>query len=179
MDNSFFIYLRNLELMVFFSGYPLIYAVILFIAAGWGTRNIFVSRIGPLLPFAYALVGTLFLGFQLKKLYPDYSTANFNRVIQEPWLTIWALLSILCWLPWFARKRVLSLIHSFVFFSFLAKDIVLQLFTPSRDGNIIDNDMNVYIESLFLNLACFVVILFSYSLISLLKRRLKRLSPSV
>jgi len=31
MDNSFFSHLQLLELMAFFSGYPLVYAVIIFI----------------------------------------------------------------------------------------------------------------------------------------------------
>ncbi|MDB5123570.1 MAG: hypothetical protein JWP94_1699 [Mucilaginibacter sp.] len=179
MGNSFFIYIQTLELMAFFAGYPLIYAIVVYIADSRRLSNSLISRIDSFLPFAYALVGTLFLGFQLKKLYPDYSAANINQVIQQPWLIGWALLSILFWLPWFAGKKILSLIHSFLFFSFLIKDIILQLFTSSRDGNIINNDMKVYAESLFLNLACIAIIVFAYGLVLLLKRRLKRLSPPV
>jgi hypothetical protein len=179
MDNSFFIYIQTLELMAFFSGYPLIYALVVYIADSQWVRNKLFSRIDSFLPFAYALVGTLFLGFQLKKLYPDYSTANINQVIQQPWFIGWALLSILFWLPWFARKSVLSLIHSIIFFSLLIKGIILQLFASSPDGNIINNDMKVYAESLFLNLACIVIVVFVYSLVSLLKRRLNHLSLPV
>ena len=72
MDNSFFVYLQQLEIMMFFTGYPLVYAVVLVAAGKEPGKNTFWGRAISVLSFAYALVGTLFLGFQLKKLYPDY-----------------------------------------------------------------------------------------------------------
>ncbi|HWH62209.1 MAG TPA: hypothetical protein VNS50_03010, partial [Ginsengibacter sp.] len=68
MGNSFFIYIRHLELMAFFSGYPLLYAVILFFTGNKRTKRNFKNRIVSVLPFAYAFNGILYLGLQLKKL---------------------------------------------------------------------------------------------------------------
>jgi hypothetical protein len=166
MDNSFFVYLQQLELMAFFSGYPLIYAIVVSIAGNKQTRIIFKSRIVMLLPFAYALVGTLFLGFQLKKLYPDYSIENIKTIIQQPLFIIWGLLSIFFWIPDIAKKPLFSLLHSFVFFFFLLKDLVIQLFTNTPDKNILKNDMKIYTDSLLLNLGAFALVVIFYFLFS-------------
>ena len=73
--------MERLELMAFFSGYPLLYAVILFIGGNQQVKNNVQSRIVSLLPFAYALVGTLYMGLQLNNLYPDYSIENIKLTI--------------------------------------------------------------------------------------------------
>ena len=170
MDNSFFAYLQQIELMAFFSGYPLIYAVTLFIAGNQQSKNNFKSRIVSLLPFAYALVGTLYLGLQLKNLYPDYSIENIKHTIQQPWLITWGLLSILFWIPALAKKTVVSLIHSLVFFFILARHLFLQLFASSADQDMAGNDMKIYTVSLLLNLGALALI----ALLSFLITRYKK-----
>lgn len=169
MDNNFFAYLQQLELMAFFSGYPLLYVVVVFIAGEQPAKNEFKKGIVRLLPFVYALVGTLFLGLQLKNLYPDYSVENIKLSIHRPGLVIWALLSILFWIPALAKKPVLSLLHSLVFFFFLLKDLFLHFFrTP--EGSTVRNDMKIYTDSLLLNLASFAAVLLIYFLFSRYKK---------
>lgn len=158
MDNSFLAYLQQLELIAFFSGYPLIYAVIIFIADNPQFKSSFLSRASRLLPFAYALVGVLFLGFELKKLYPDYSIENIKHTIQHPYLVSWGLLSILFWIPALSQKKTWSLFHGLVFFLVIVKDMLWQLTTPSADSNIVKNDMKVYLSSIILNLGAIVII---------------------
>ena len=82
-----------------------------------------------------------------------------------PWLMIWALLSIFFWIPAIARKRLLSLLHSLVFFFFLLKDFVLQFSQPAHE-NIVGNDMRIYTISLLLNVGAFVLLLLLSLLIS-------------
>jgi hypothetical protein len=172
MDNSFFAYLQQLEVMAFFSGYPLLYTVTLFIAGNQQSRTSIKNRIVSLLPFAYALVGTLYLGLQLKNLYPDYSFENVKLAMQQPYLIIWGLLSILFWLPALAKKPVFSLLHSFVFFSLLLRDLFLQLFASVSDKNILRNEMKVYTDSLLLNLGAFSFIVLISFLFNRYKKRL-------
>jgi hypothetical protein len=142
MDNSFFAYLQQLELMAFFSAYPLVYAIVN-VLTGHSKKEIF-ARFPSLLPYAYALVGVLYLGLQLKNLYPDYSLENIISSVQQPLLTIWALLALLFWIPALAKKPLISLLHSFVFFFFLLKEIFSPLFSPDTDKNILKNEMKVY-----------------------------------
>jgi hypothetical protein len=151
MDNSFLAYLQRLELIGFFSGYPLIYTIALFVAGNQRLKKSFINRVAPLLPFAYALAGTLFLGFELKKLYPGYSLEHIKESVQHPYLVVWGLLSILFWIPALSKKIVFSLLHSLVFFFLLVSDIFVQLFSHA-DSDIVKNDMKVYTSSLLLNL---------------------------
>ena len=151
MEDSFFSYLQRLELLAFFSGYPLLYAIVVFIAGKEQSKTTIKGRIVSMLPYGYALVGTLYLGLQLKNLYPDYSFENIKLAMQLPFLIIWGILSILFWMPALSKKSVLSLLHSLVFFFILAGD----LFTHSTDKSVIRNDMNIYSNSLLINLATF------------------------
>jgi hypothetical protein len=169
MGNSFFEYLQQLELLAFFSGYPLLYAVILFFAGNKQSKNNFKHRMILALPFAYALTGTLYLGLQLKKLYFSYTVGNVKQLMLHPYLMVWGLLSILFWIPALRKKKELSLIHSLVFFFFLLKDIILQ-FGSSADENILRNDMRIYTISLLLNLGAFTLALMCL-FISLNKRK--------
>ena len=155
MDNSFLAYLQRLELIGFFSGYPLIYAIALVITGNQRLKNYFINRIAPLLPFSYALAGTLFLGFELKKLYPAYSIEHVKESILHPYLVIWGLLAMLFWVPALSKKIYFSLIHSLVFFFLMVSDIFVQLFS-SADSDIVKNDMKVYTSSLALHLCTFI-----------------------
>jgi hypothetical protein len=170
MDNSFFAYLQQLELMVFFSGYPLLYAVVFFIAGNKQSRNNFKKRIISVLTYVYPLVGTLYLGLQVKNLYPDYSFENIKLTMLHLWLITWGLLSILFWIPALGKKTFLSLLHSLVFFFFLARDLFLQLSASTVDNSIVKNDMNVYSNSLLLNTGVFVSILLLSFLFGLYKK---------
>lgn len=170
MDNSFFAYMQQLELMAFFSGYPLIYAVMHFIAGNEKIKDNFWRRSASLLPFSYALLGTLYLGLQLKNLHPGYSIENIKNTVQQPGLMIWGLLAIIFWLPALARKTVLSLLHSLIFFFFLAKDLIVQSSASSPNNDIVKNDMKIYTDSLLLNVGALILIL----LVSFIFRRYKK-----
>ena len=159
MDSSFFEYLQKLELLAFFSGYPLVYAIVFFIAGNKKSKNNFITQMVSNLPLGYALVGTLYIALQLKNLFPGYSIQNIKAAIHQPWLIIWALLSIFFWIPALAKRKFLSLLHSIVFFFILLFDLFLQLSSSS----IVKNDMNVYTVSLLLNIgAVLLMVLLSY-----------------
>lgn len=170
MGNGFYVYLQQLELMAFFSGYPLLYAIILFFAGKKLPQNNYRNRIVSLLPFAYALIGTLYLGFQLKNLFYNYSAANVRHIFVQPWLLIWGLLSLLFWLPALRKKNELSLIHSLVFFFFLVKDIVLQITGSSGGREMLQNDMRIYAVSFLLNLGALALIILISSMIGFIKK---------
>ena len=166
MEDTFFAYLHRLELMAFFSGYPLIYAIVFFIAGNQPSKNKLKGRLFFLLPFSYALVGTLYLGLQLKNLYPDYSFGNIALTMQDPILIIWGLLSLLFWIPVFRKKPVVTLLHSLVFFFFLLRDLFQHTFYQV-DKTVVRNDMNIYTNSLLINISAFAFIV----LLSVLSKR--------
>ena len=163
MNEGLFAYMHRLELMAFFSGYALLYAFVHFIFGNQQLKNNAWRNVISLLPFSYALVGTLYLGLQLKNLYPNYSVEHIKLTMQQPWLVLWALLSIAFWVPALGKKVVFSLLHSCVFFFFLLKDLFVQFSSSSSDGNIVRNDMKIYTCSLILNLGAFgLIVLLSF-----------------
>jgi signal transduction histidine kinase len=158
MNDSFFSYLHRLELIAFFAGYPLIYAIVLVIAGNQLSKNKLKGKIVSLLPFAYALVGTLYLGFQLKNLYPDYSIEHIKESMYHPYLVLWGISAMFFWIPVMSKKPVISLLHSSVFFFLLLQDIFFQTPVAAMDKHIIRNDMKLYTSSLLLNTGAIIAI---------------------
>ena len=162
MDSSLISYLQRLELMGFFSAYPLLYSIVMVIAGSNEKRNFFKKQLVALLPFTYALLGTLYLGLQLKNYYPDYSFHHIKLEFEEPLLKIWGLISLLFWIPAIRKKPILSLIHSLVFFFFLARDLFLQSLQLSADNSVVRNDMKIFTDSLLLNFCAFAAMAIIY-----------------
>ncbi|MGH2553411.1 MAG: hypothetical protein ACRDEB_06815 [Chitinophagaceae bacterium] len=171
MDKSFFAYLQQLESMAFFSAYPLLYAVInvLFVQS----KKEWVNKLFFLLPYSYALVGTLYLGMQIKNLYPDFSFENIKGSYYQPVLVLWALLSLLFYFSLLAKKPVISLIHSLVFFFFLLRELFTLVFSSGNDKSILKNEMKVYTDSLVLNLVAFIFIVIIYFILTRYRNRIR------
>ena len=164
MGDSFFFYLHRLELIAFFSGYPLIYATVFLIAGNRRSRTELKKKLVALLPFSYGLVGTLYFGFELMNLQPNYYVDNFQAFTQHPFLALWGLLAILFWIPALAKRPILSLMHSLVFFILLIKDLVYFRPVPGSDTSMVSNDMKLYTYSLFLHIFSFITVALVYFL---------------
>lgn len=171
MDDSFILYLERLELMAFFAGYPLIYLLVVSVAGTEKLKRITRINIASLLAYSYAVTGLLYVGLMLKNLYPDLSLEHIRVSAAGPFLKIWALSSLLFFIPAIAKRPVLSLLHSMVFFFLLLRDLFLP-FTKQGDQSLINNDMRVYSFSLILNLITFVFVW----LVCLLTRWIKKRS---
>ncbi len=163
MDNTLIYYIERLQLMGFFAGYPLIYALVNVLASEQSKKDLFINRVFRQLPLAYALSGMLFLGYVLNSIYPDFSAENILK--QLTFIKIWGLLSILFWIPLFSKKPVISLLHSLVFFFFLIRDLFLHL-TSMIGIDMIKNNMSVFTDSILLNTANLAIIVILMSLIS-------------
>src|SRR5574338_805044 len=132
MDNTFWQYISRLEIMAFFTGYPLVYAfVMVFFENKKIKQKEFAITVRSLLPYAYALTGTLYIGMVLRNMYPDYSIKNIEVYFDHSYLKVCSILSIFFWFPLLARKAVVSLLHSLVFFIVLIKDVFLNISTAS------------------------------------------------
>lgn len=170
MGIDFEAYIQQLELMGFFTGYAVIYAIVHFIAGEQRKKtNSFINSLVKLLPYAYALTGTLFLGMVLKNIAIDISVQNIADQFQNPYLKIWGLLSVLFWIQALSKKPILSLLHSLVFFFFLIKDMYLQI-NHSIGKEIIRNDMKIFTDSLLLNTATLALVVISYYLLRRIRK---------
>jgi len=165
MGDSFFFYLHRLELIAFFSGYPLMYATVLLIGGMRRPGTEMQKKLVALLPFSYALVGTIYFGFELMNLHPGNSIDNFRDFSQHPFLAIWGFLSILFWIPALAKRPIISLMHSLVFFILLIKDLFYFRPGPGTDTSMVSNDMKLYTYSLFLHIIAFITVTLIYFLL--------------
>ena len=158
--------------MAFFSGFPLLYAIVIVTAGYLQKKSELKKKLISLLPYTYAIVGTLFIGLQIRNLYPNYDFENIKNSILHPFLFFWACLSILFWFPAVNKRTVLSLIHSLAFLLILLKDLFINISqTPADDKSIIRNDMKIYTDSLLLNAGVyFLTILVLFFLIPLIKK---------
>jgi hypothetical protein len=153
MNETISSYLRELELITFFAGYPLFYVLISAISERPLIKNLSKARIISLLPYSYALIATLYLGLQLN----TYFAGTTNEQLQIPIIVIWALLAILFWIPLLAKRPVLSLLHSLMFLVPIVRDIFL-LVTRSTENDILRNDMKLYTISLVIHFAAFMAV---------------------
>jgi len=167
-------YLQRLEIMAFFIGYPLVYFIILTYAGKLETRTELKKRLITFLPLGYSITGLLFLGLQLRNLYPDYTFEHIRSEIQNPFLLLWGIMAIFFWLPFLRGKPFISLFHSLVFFYQLLKDLYLHITTPDVEKSILKNDMSVYANSLLLHIVVFSAISFFYFLIKWSSKRLNK-----
>jgi len=171
MGNSLMEYVEWIELESFFSGYLLVYAIIYLIASNRAFSNFVKSKVLPNLPLAYAFVGILYWGLQLKNGYPDYRINHLIAGIQFPYLKIWGLLSVFFWIPVLHKKAVFSLLHNLVFFFLLMKSFYLQLSFPSTDSDPARNNIKIYTASIILNLIALILVTLISLLIACLKRQ--------
>lgn len=163
-------YIERLELLGFFSGYPLIYLLVLSIAGKKSTRSPIKNKLVSLLPSAYALTGILYWGLQLRNLYLNYSLSPITLEIHFSFLKIWGLITIIFWIPLLRKRVVISLFHSLVFLYFILQTIYLQFSSASADKDFFRNDMKVYFDSILLNAATFLSMVILFFLISRMKR---------
>jgi len=171
--NELFSSAERLEMFAFFAGYPLVFYVIYFFARKTLQRPVFKNKAIYLFPLAYALIGTLYWGLQLRNWYPDYQIKIIINNTHYIYSKLWALLAIIFWIPFFFKRPFLSVFHSLFFFFSLVYDIFSQLLFHDQDILTLRNEMTVYTVSLLLNLFAFLMISMSYLLIIYIKNKAK------
>ncbi|MCX6207739.1 MAG: hypothetical protein NTZ19_15965 [Bacteroidetes bacterium] len=147
MDNSFVAYLQLLEILAFFSGYPIIFLLVKYFDQFPGLKSI-TKILFQSLPFSYGLIGLLFLGFEIRNAYPEFDIAHF----QHPYLIFWGILSLLFLVPKLINQSSWSLYHSLVFLLIMIKN-VFETYQLDSSHSQIKNYMNIYSISLGFNLA--------------------------
>lgn len=172
MEHSIFEYIQRMALIGFFSGYCLVYLVIVSIVRNRPSIAGTKKSITSMLPYSYALAGTLYLAFQLKQLYPAYSFEISKTTLQQSFLIIWGLSALLFWMPLFRKRIQVSVLHSLVFLGLVAGDLFLYTFRLSGDETLIKNDMKMYTASLLLYIILVTLVAVGSFFASKIKKRL-------
>lgn len=169
MDQSFFQYLEQLELIGFFSGYPIVYLLVYVLTAAKKKYSTGSERRVFLLPVAYALVGLLFIGYEIKKIMDESGIETMMTQLKGRYLLIWGLSSVLFFIPFLRKKPVWSFLHSLVFFSVVVKDLINAVF-KNADPSFLKNTINLYTGSMLLHGFAFALVL----LLSFLNSRFRK-----
>jgi len=140
-------YLQLLEILAFFSGYPMLYILVKYLHQFKGLQRLTQHALA-VLSYAYGVVGLLFLGLQLKTISLNADLSQF----QHPYLVIWGILSSVFVFPQFSKKSNFSFLHSLVFFVILISKIIFQDYSQEEKSQVISNYMTIYSISLGLNL---------------------------
>ena len=150
--------MERLQLLTIFSGYPLLYTFIHFIAGRKQQKQTpFSSLLLSSLSKVYAVMGSIFLLLWIREVVLQLGIKNMNLDLDATPLKIWALLACLFWIPALAARPVYSFLHSLVFFALFFKDLITGIQSPS-EKDILSNNMKVYTVSLVLNFSCLLVI---------------------
>jgi hypothetical protein len=173
LDPDIFMYIEQMELMAFFAGYPLVFAIVRFLADEFRNSRVgWIRKLPALLPYAYAFTATLYAGMVLNSMYPHYSAGLLREQFSAHYLRIWGVFAVLFWIPAFSKKPIFSVLHSLVFFFFLLKDVFMHISTTA-DGRI-SNDMKIYSISLLLNAVTLGVTAVAYFILDRIRKHRNR-----
>lgn len=166
MDENIFAYFELLEVMAFFAGYAIVYALLHVLADFRNKKfNEGISLALPLLPLSYVLTGLLFLGYLIKGVVLVNNQVDGPIHIDIPILHYVGLLSLLFWIPFLRKRAWLSLLHSLFFFSYICIDLVKYM--GNKIGvQILQNDMKVLLDSVLISsfsLVCLVLLSYTWT----------------
>lgn len=166
MDENIFAYFELLEVMAFFAGYAIVYALWHVLADIGNNRfNDWARWVLPLLPLSYVLTGLLFLAYLVKGVILVNNQVDGPLHINIPTLHYVGLLSLLFWIPFLRKRAWLSLLHSLYFFSYICIDLVKYM-GNNVGVEILRNDMKVLLDSVlisFFSLVCLVLLSYARS----------------
>ena len=175
MNQPLAAYIEWIELMTFFSGYVVLYALV-YVLSGiekgeWKIGKELLAR----LPISYALVATLYWGLVIKNWYPGFEMATLRSSVFHPFLRIWGLIAILAWIPFFQKRPVYSLVHSLVFFVLMLKDLVMPAADKAAAEISRQNNLRVFGGSIGIHLLALLAV----TIISILVQRLRKAKKAV
>lgn len=152
MWKDFTEFVQWVELETFFSGYLIIVLITYLLSRKWRGKPSIIRYLLRNLPKAYALVGTLYLALQIKNAYPHLGIGTITGDGRYAYLRIWAMLSVLFWIPALNRNIIFSLVHNMIFFILMGISFYNGLFSGDVNGDMNMNNIKIFAASLALNL---------------------------
>jgi hypothetical protein len=141
-------YIEKLELIAFFSAFPLVYLLVQILVRDILPQKTWLSNIFKRLPITYALVSFLFLGMKMNQMIQShFFYFNYSNLIS--YLEIWAYSGVLFFVPSIGSKPKWSLIHSIPFISLILFDIA-AFFLKKVGNDVLQNEMRLYFTSTIL-----------------------------
>lgn len=163
--HDLFDYIEKLELVAFFSAYPMVYYIVIYISSDikW-IRSPRIKKLPVYLPRAYALTATLYCAMKINEYLPvRISTFSFDLTSLYFYLKGWAFLGLIFWLPGINTKGKWALIHSIPFIVLIAYDF-FNYYNHEIKIETVHNEMQLYFVSVLINLITLSIVALYFSI---------------
>lgn len=111
---------------IFFTGYPLIYALLYLTGKSKNMYGLTAEKIHPMLPLTYAFVATCFWIMMIGTGKMSFIIHKIASVAPAALVITYGLTALLFWLPFFRKKTYLSLLHSLPLFALPPLNMLLK-----------------------------------------------------
>ncbi|OIR05095.1 hypothetical protein GALL_129110 [mine drainage metagenome] len=157
--HDLFEYIGKLELIAFFSAFPLVYYIVFYIASDipW-IHSPHIKKLPVYLPRAYALTVTLYCAMKINEYLPVHiSTFSFDLTSPYFYLKGWAFAGLLFWLPGIRTKSKWALVHSIPFILLIVYDF-FNYYHHTIETEVLHNEMRLYFVSVLINLVTLLMV---------------------
>lgn len=157
--NDLFIYIEQVELIAFFSGFPVIWILVKLIFERKSIGAILLNR---LLPLVYGVLAILYMGMKMDayrtNLFAGWIFGNYGHILLKCW-AISAMFFLLSSQNKFFIRVVFY--HSLVFYAILMKDLVM-FFNHTLSADLISNEWKMHLLSIALTAILAIIIYFLF-----------------
>jgi len=157
MGEGFIAYIERIELIGFFSGYPVVWLLLNRMLKRRFSLHALSMRIRSALPAVYPVLATLYTAMLIKSLYPYYTVQNLLNIFSITPLRIWAITALIFWLPYLQKRISILLLHSAVFFGLLCYDVWANIRNHSN-LEMLQNDIRIFGISILLSIVILSVV---------------------
>ncbi len=147
--NNFFIYIDKLELIAFFSAFPLFY----FLYISFYTKPLIVKfkwlkLLPEIISMVYATISFLYIGMKLNQLYVQIAMGpiQFELTSCIFILKCWSIFGLLFYIKFLRTKPILALAHSSIYFIILLIDF-FQYYHHQINIEAFHNEIRLYFIS--------------------------------
>lgn len=170
--NDFFAYLEKLELIAFFTGFPLIYFLVMaYKKPLLSSKYAFLKQVPCHLSYGYALSVLLYVGMKVYQQVNNQEGFHVSNLFigDNKYYIIWAYAGLIFWLPFLKSKPILALLHSLVFF-FLFLFFIYLYINGEAEKAVVTNSTQLYFYSILLHVFTLLFVTTLYFIFSRKKK---------
>lgn len=153
MNQSFSIFFDRLTLVAFFSGYPIVYALAMYLIKDVNWKNpVIPQSIKSSLSLAYFVVVLLFWGMIIADMFPSITFSKIISFFKDAysWHKISLIAALVLAFKYFKARPNYALLHSLFFLLLLLEDL-LSMLTGHMDKLTMNSEFKLYFYSILLN----------------------------
>lgn len=153
-----FVYLEKLELLAFFSAFPLYYFLVIVLATEYSFQKKWIVNLPNIIPLVYLIITFLYLGMKVNQIF-DVHVFKLDLQNTITYFKIWSTLGLLFLIPYFRTKRIWTFFHSIPYTFLIVVDFI-HYFKNQILKEVINNEMHLYFISFLLIVVVTLIVSF-------------------